>query len=81
MKKTASSEADGSPGIELRTRQCINKARKASKRQQAKKPNRENKIILRVTEDEKKAIEQQAGKHANGNVSEWIRIASIIFEP
>ncbi len=46
----------------------------------AKKPIREIKIMFKVTEEEKEKILDNATLHTGGNLSEWIRLASLSFE-
>lgn len=38
-------------------------------------------IIVKVSEEERQSIKDNAVRHTKGNVSQWIRKASISFDP
>jgi uncharacterized protein (DUF1778 family) len=38
-------------------------------------------LNLKVTDEERKLIKLNADKYANGNISEWVRYASLNFLP
>lgn len=45
------------------------------------KPPKTKAILIRVTEQERLAIEMQAMTHGNGSVSEWVRAAALNYKP
>lgn len=45
------------------------------------KLQRNKSVLVRISLDEMKKIEKKASKFTNGNVSDWIRYASINMEP
>lgn len=48
---------------------------------QAIKPKKDNLINFKATDLEMNLIQRKADKYTGGNVSEWIRYASIQLEP
>jgi uncharacterized protein (DUF1778 family) len=44
------------------------------------RPKRSDQLAIRVTPDERKALEKAASKHGSGSVSEYVREAALKYD-